>query len=72
MLSPIPNELLPEVSAQPVPQNIVGPKSALTDHANQANHTIDWKKLRSSTENKTVLLGGSGKPYISARKVVEL
>ena len=47
-------------------------KSALTDHANQANHTIDWKRLRSSTENKTVLLGVSRKPYISTRKVIEL
>ena len=36
-------------------------KSALTDHANQGNHTIDWKRLRSSTENKTVLPGGSRK-----------
>jgi len=36
--------------------------SALTDHANQANHTVDWKKrLRSSTENKTILPGGSRK-----------
>ena len=33
-------------------------KSALNDHANQANHTIDWKKQRSSTENKSVLLSG--------------
>jgi len=47
-------------------------KSALTDHANQANHTSTGKRLRSSTENKTVLLGGSRKPYISARKVIEL
>ena len=47
-------------------------KSALTDHANQANHTIDWKKTTSSTENKTVLPGGSRKLYISARKVIEL
>jgi len=46
-------------------------KSALTDHANQASHTIDWKRLRSLTENKTVLLGGSRKPYISTRKVIE-
>ena len=33
-------------------------KSALTDHANQVNHTIDWKSLRSLIKNKTVLLGG--------------
>ena len=30
------------------------------------------KRLRSSTENKTVLPGGSRKLYISARKVIEL
>jgi len=36
------------------------------------SHTIDWKRLRSLTENKTVLLGGSVKLYISARKVIEL
>jgi len=30
------------------------------------------KRLRSSTDNKSVLLGGSRKPYISARKVIEL
>jgi len=40
-LSPRPNELIPEVSAQPVWMTEYS-KSALTDHANQAN--IDWKK----------------------------
>ena len=47
-------------------------KSALTDHANEVNHTIDWKKQRPSTENKSVLLGGSRKLYISTRKVIKL
>ena len=41
--SPRPNELIPEVSAQPCSLTEYS-KSALTDHANQANHTIDWKK----------------------------
>jgi len=44
-------------------------KSTLTDHANQANHTIDCKKSRSSTKNKIVLPGGSRKLSISTRKV---
>ena len=30
------------------------------------------KRLQSSTENKTILLGGSRKLYVSARKVIEL
>ena len=47
-------------------------ESALTDHANQANHTVDWKKTTVIDRNKTVVLGGSRRPYISARKVIEL
>ena len=41
--SPRPNELLPEVSAQPVSRNIVSQHS-VTDHENQAHHTIGWNK----------------------------
>jgi len=33
---------------------------------------LDWKKTTVITENKTVLLGESRKPYISASKVIEL
>ena len=50
--SPRPNELLPEVSAQPVSQNIVSQHSPTTRIKPIIQST--GKRLQSSTENKTV------------------
>jgi len=69
-LSPRPNELIPEVSAQPVWRNIASQHSPTMRIKPIMQST--GKRLRSSTENKTVLPGGSRKLYISARKVIEL
>jgi len=69
-LSPRPNKLLPEVSAQPVSRNIVSQHSPTMRIEPIIQST--GKRLRSSIENKTVLLGGSRKLYISARKVIKL
>jgi len=62
--------LLPEVSAQPVWQNMANQHSPTMRITPITQST--GKRLRSSTENKTVLPGGSRKLYISARKVIEL
>ena len=43
-------------------------KSALTDHATQENHVIDWAKA-TVIESPAVPPGGSRKLYISVRKV---
>ena len=69
-LSPRLNELLPEVSAQPVWRNIASQHSPIMRIKPIAQST--GKRLRSSTENKTVLPGGSRKLCISVRKVIEL
>ena len=69
-LSPRPNELLPEVSAQPVWRNIASQHSPTMRIKSVTQST--GKRLRSSTENKTVLPGGSRKLYMSARKVIKL
>ena len=69
-LSRRPNELIPEVSAQPVWRNIATQHSPTMQIKPFTQST--GKRLRSPTENKTVLPGGSRKLYISARKVIEL
>jgi len=63
-------QLLPKVSALPVSWNIVSQHLPIMWIKPIIQST--GKRLRSSTENKTVLLGGSRKPYISTRKVIEL
>jgi len=67
---PRPNELLPEVSAQPIWRNIASQHSPTMRIKPITQST--GKRLRSSSENKTILLGGSRNLYISARKVIEL
>jgi len=69
-LSPRPNELIPEVSTQPVSQNIASQHSPTMQIKPIIQST--GKRLQSSTKNKTILTGGSRKLYISARKVIEL
>ena len=69
-LSPRPNELLPQVSPEPVSLNMVGQHSPTMRIKPIIQST--GKKQRSSTENKSVLLGESRKLYISTRKVIEL
>jgi len=69
-LSPRPNELLPEISAQPVWRNIASQHSPTMRIKPITQST--GNRLRSLTENKTVLPGGSRKLYISSRKVIEL
>ena len=67
---PSDNELLPEVRAQPVWRNIASQNSPTMGIKPITQST--GKRQQSSTENKTVLPGGSRKLYISARKVIEL
>ena len=44
-------------------------KSALTDHATQENHVINWSQaIRWSTESQSVLPDGSRRPYTCERK----
>ena len=43
-------------------------KSALTDHATQENHVINWSQRRWSTESQSVLPDGSKRPYTPERK----
>jgi len=59
-----------EVSAQPVWRNIASQHSPTMRIKPITQST--GKRLRSSTESKTVLPGRSRKMYISARKVIEL
>jgi len=61
---------LPEVSAQPVSRNIVCQHLPTVWIKPIIQST--GKRPLSSTENKTVLLGGSRKLHISANKVIEL